>query len=566
MNLLPKPQIMSIGEKALGSKTLCIKNLSGDGRIDKALRFFEQGAEGAELIIECCDKASEGYTLDICEDKITIHGDSVQGAFYGIQTLRQIFENDTVPCLHIEDKPDMGIRGFYHDVTRGKVPTVETLKNLIDTVAYYKMNMLQLYVEHTFPFKEFGDDIEKFGYLTADEIKELDDYCYDNFVEFVPSIATFGHLYELLQKEEYADLRVLDDYSDKDIFWQARMKHHTIDPLSPKSIEVIKSLIDQFMPLFRTDKFNICCDETFDLKTGKHKDKDTGRIYIDFVNKIIDYLVSKGKKIMMWGDIVLEHPETIQSLPADIQFLNWDYSPEPPEEKLVVFEKLGCRQIVCPGTSSWARLIEGIDEGGRNISNLLDLGYKHGAEGMLNTNWGDLGNPCSLELAMHGLVLGAAKSWNKTTVINEEFECSINALQYKNEKAVEYLTMLDEANKKISWKQLVKNYSNLCYGSDFEYQYPEEEAVKSAVGTCLKVIDGVKSQTWEKEEYRREMLIAAEGIIVMAELLAKLAGYKIERVSDTFSWLKALRESWLISNKESELREIEKMFNYVEQL
>ena len=105
----------------------------------------------------------EGYTLTISPDEIKIEGKGVAGAFYGIQTLKQIFEETSVPCLEIEDEPDRIHRGFYHDITRGKVPTVETLKSLIDEMAYYKMNELQLYIEHTFPFKEFGDDVEKFG-------------------------------------------------------------------------------------------------------------------------------------------------------------------------------------------------------------------------------------------------------------------------------------------------------------------------------------------------------------------------------------------------------------------
>ena len=543
-----------------------IKKLCKDDRINKALSFFQQSAEGTEFIITADDGVSEGYTLDIFENKITIHGESVQGAFYGIQTLKQIFENASVPCLHIKDKPDMSHRGFYHDVTRGKVPTVKRLKKLIDTLAYYKMNSLQLYVEHTFPFKEFGDDIKKFGYLTADEIKELDDYCYENFIEFIPSIATFGHLYELLQKEEYAQLRTIENYKDERVFWIERMQHHTIDPVNPKSFEIVKSLIDQYIPLFRTDRFNICCDETFDLQEGKYKDSDIGKLYIDFVKKIVDYLKSKGKIVMMWGDIVLEHPETITSLPTDTEFLNWHYTPEPDEETFAVFERLGCKQIVCPGTGSWFRLVECIDSSSKNICKMLDLGYKHGAFGILNTNWGDYGNPCSIEMTMHGLILGAAKSWNKITEVNEEFIESINSLEYKNENAVKYLSLLDEASEKISWRELVWCYSNLIFNSNFEAVCPDKEAIKSAVLTCTTVIDSLKSQTWEKEEYRSELLVCAEGIIVMAELFAKLLGYDIKRVSVTSQWLSNYRKLWLEANKESELGEIEKMFNFLEQL
>jgi len=564
MHLLPKPQLLEIKDGFLNTKKLRINNSCSDERIAKALEYFEKSYDGVLLTLECGSSSSEAYVLDINTDSITISGEGVKGLFYGIQTLKQIFENDTVPCLHIEDKPDMEYRGFYHDVTRGRVPTVESMKKLIDDLAYYKMNSLQLYVEHTFPFKELGDSIEKFGYLTADEIRELDDYCYDNFIEFIPSIATFGHLYELLQRAEYRELQCISDYKDKHHFWIERMGHHTIDPLNEKSIEVIKSLIDQYLPLFRTDKFNICCDETFDLKRGKHKDLDTGALYVEFVKKIIAHLKSKGKKVMMWGDIVLQHPDKIAELPSDTEMLNWNYGENPPEKSFEIFSNAGYKQIVCPGTGTWYRFVECIDASSKNICRMLDYGYKYGASGMLNTNWGDDGHPCSIELSMHGLILGAAKSWNRVTDNDIEFNDAINFLQYKNSFAVHYITVLDEASKKIKYRDLVRCYSNSICEGKLAFDYPELDSIKEAVSSCQAVIIKLSAEKWEREEYRREILICAEAIIVMAELFAKLAGYEITRCSNTDEWLKKYRESWLIRNKESELREIEKMFTTLE--
>lgn len=560
MNLLPKPSKLDLKEGFVISKKFKVRNLCSDKRIEKALSWVETNSTGVELIVKCNDLNSEGYTLDISEDSIAITGDSAAGAFYGIQTLKQILSMDKVPCLHIEDKPDMKHRGVYHDVTRGKVPTVETLKKFIDKLAYYKINSLQIYIEHTFPFKELGDRIEKTGYLTPDEIKELDDYCYDNYIEFIPSIPTFGHLYELLQREEYRELQAIEGYEENKIFWFMRMRHHTIDPTNEKSIEVIKSLIDQYMPLFRTDKFNICCDETFDLTEGKHKGEDTARLYVDFVKKIIAYLESKGKKVMMWGDILLQYPDSISELPENIEFLNWCYSAEPEEESVKVFAESGGAQIVCPGTGSWSRLVEKARTGDSNITKMLDYGYKYNAVGMLNTNWGDWGNPCSIELAMHGLILGAAKSWNISTTPDDEFNSCINALEYKNDNAARYLYMLDLAHTNLKWNTLASCYSNIIHKEKMDIKFPEKEHIEEAVSICRTVLEELSKQKWSREEYQVEMMLSAEGIMVMAELFAKLAGYKIERTSDTENWLKKYRSRWLEVNKESELSEIEKMF------
>ena len=57
------------------------------------------------------------------------------------------------------------------------------------------------------------------------------------------------------------------------------------------------------------------------------------------------------------------------------------------------------------------------------------------------------------------------------------------------------------------------------------------------------------------------MLLTTEGILVMAELFAKLAGYKIERESDPENWLNRYSEKWMQKNKASELFRIQDMFH-----
>ncbi|MCR4692489.1 MAG: beta-N-acetylhexosaminidase, partial [Firmicutes bacterium] len=203
MNIIPTPKKTEINDGFLRIKTVKIINMPNDLRIKNALKGFAVNDKGVLLEICMENGESEAYTLKIESEKITITSGGAAGVFYAIQTLRQIFTLDNIPCCYIEDSPDFACRGFYHDVTRGRVPKVETIKRLIDNMAYYKLNSLQLYVEHTFEFKEYADSLERTGYLSAEEIKEIDEYCKLNFIEFIPSLATFGHLYELLQKDRY---------------------------------------------------------------------------------------------------------------------------------------------------------------------------------------------------------------------------------------------------------------------------------------------------------------------------------------------------------------------------
>lgn len=562
LNLIPMPK--SVQEKGGFAEYNSIKIYADklDTRLQKAVGKLPHG-DGAELIIKITGKCGEGYILDVGKDEIMLEADSAAGAFYGIQTLRQLFEYDKIPCCTIEDRPDFAYRGFYHDVTRGKVPTLDTLKKLVDEMVKYKLNSLQLYVEHTFAFREYADSIERTGYLTAEEIRELDKYCCENFVEFIPSLSTFGHLYELLQKDRYKHLCELENFDEhKEFMWKSRMAHHTIDPTNPESFELIKSLLDQYIPLFSSDKFNICCDETFDLENGRHKGMDTGKLYTDFVSKIVSYVQSKGKTVMMWADILLKYPQQVEKLSDDVVLLNWNYDLNPPEQNAQTLAELNRIQIMCPGTTTWNRLCEKTDVSTVNIAKMAEYGKKYGAKGILNTNWGDEGNPCSLELAMYGLVYGAEKSWN---VSAENIEPRINNLVYKSEHGMEYLNELSDIQSEISWHELAKCKWNNTNGLGLDVTAPSKEDINDVLERVKELVPKLKNSGIEKE-ILDEMLIAAEGMAVMAELFSKLLGYDIERCTDTEAWLEKYSCKWLEKNKKSELGVIEAFFRSMEEI
>lgn len=126
------------------------------GTIHKFTRISD--TECSSIIIEKkSDKSPESYTLDISDNSIRIVGGDDAGCFYGIGTLLQLIESaqgEMVPSLHIKDFPDMKHRGFYHDATRGRVPSVDGIKAMVDRLSRRKINSLQLYVEHTFDFDE----------------------------------------------------------------------------------------------------------------------------------------------------------------------------------------------------------------------------------------------------------------------------------------------------------------------------------------------------------------------------------------------------------------------------
>lgn len=560
LKLIPAVKSLEIKESFLRKKAIFFCVTGVDVRLAKALCKLPQAEDGAVVTLTVTGKGGEDYILDVAETAISITAGSEAGAFYAIQTLRQLFTHEKVPCLHIEDASDFPHRGFYHDITRGRISRVETLLQLVEDMAYYKLNSLQLYVEHVFPFKETADLMEKTGCITPEELRQVQAACKDNFIEFIPSLSTFGHMFEILELPQYKHLAVLDHFKTRKNFWGDRQRHHTINPLAPGSEELVQSLIDQYYPLFESKFFNICCDETFDLDKYLVCD-DPGKVYADFVKKIIGMVKTRGRDVMMWADILLKHPEVIDDIPDDTIFLNWNYKIDPPEENIAKLAQMGKKQIVCPGNSAWYRLCENVEVEEGNISKMAHYGKKYGALGILNTNWGDWGHPANLELGMYGLVLGAEKSWSEETAVDDAFYEKVDHLLYQQSGAMALLKEISQLHSYVLWKDFSRMHLFKRYGETSDYEFnPVSKEGLATIQKALPTLREKLSAPWEKDAYRKEFLCAAEGLCLMAELSNKLAGRKVATLVDPSKWMADYSANWRRTNKENELCNIIDLF------
>ena len=80
------------------------------------------------------------------------------------------------------------------DISRDKVPRMDTLYALVDMLAGWKINQVQLYTEHTFAYRQHPDVWAEASPMTGDEILALDAFCRERHIELVPNQNSFGHM------------------------------------------------------------------------------------------------------------------------------------------------------------------------------------------------------------------------------------------------------------------------------------------------------------------------------------------------------------------------------------
>ncbi len=300
------------------------------------------------------------------------------------------------------------IVGYMLDISRFRVPTMETVKRQVDILADLGYNHFQLYTEHTFAYPGHEDVWREASPFTPAEIRELDAYCADRGIELVPNQNSFGHLEHWLKHPAYNHLAEAPQGGTKHGGWVCS-KPASLCPTDPESVTFVAGLYDALFPCFRSKFVNVGGDETMELlddsevRVGRSaaaiREKGAHRVYVEFLNKLHALVAERGHEMMFWGDIVLQKPEFVKDLPKDLIALDWGYEANHPFAKeTATLREAGLRFIVCPGSSTWCTLLGRTDVMMANIDNAIENGEKNGAMGAMLTDWEQYPQPWSCSL------------------------------------------------------------------------------------------------------------------------------------------------------------------------
>ena len=156
------------------------------------------------------------------------------------------------------------IVGYMLDVSRFRVPTMETVKRQVDILAELGYNHFQLYTEHTFAYPGHEDVWREASPFTPAEIRELDAYCADRGIELVPNQNSFGHLEHWLRHPAYNRLAEAPQGGTTCNGWVCA-RPASLCPTDPASVAFVAGLYDALFPCFRSKYVNVGGDETMEL-------------------------------------------------------------------------------------------------------------------------------------------------------------------------------------------------------------------------------------------------------------------------------------------------------------
>ena len=370
------------------------------------------------------DTTAEDYALQITPDTVIVAAPGPAGLAHGVQTLRQLIRanrtRNTLSCLTIRDWPSLRWRAFQDDLTRGPSSALENLKLQAGLGAFLKLNVFTYYMEYQYAFRKHPVIGPQDGSLTPEELRALVEYARPLHLDILGNQQSFGHFTAILAHPEYAALRETD---------------YLLCPTNERTYALLDDLYSDVIPLLPFPFFNVCCDETDGLGQGPSKPEaqrlGVGALYVQHIRRLHDLVNGKyGKRMMMWGDIILRHPDQLDKVPKDVVMLSWGYDPRASfEDQILPFARSGHEFWVCPGVNCWSRVLPHFSAAVTNIQNFVRDGAKHGAAGMLNTAWDDDGENFNAP-NWHGIAWGAECAWNAATTRYEDFNRRVGAVLF----------------------------------------------------------------------------------------------------------------------------------------
>jgi hexosaminidase len=334
---------------------------------------------GTSIRLSLLDKedkilGSEGYKLSVTPHGINLLANKPAGLFYGVQTILQLLPKEigsktvqkniawTIPAVEITDYPRFGWRGLLFDVVR-HFYTKQQVKDFIDEMVKYKFNLLHLHLTDDQGWRieikslpgltkigawraERVGDWGKFstptpdepttygGFYTQDDMKEMIRYAKERFVDILPEIDVPGH--SMAAIASYPELSCTPgeyhvNAGEKFMNWFtggfSAMIDNTLCPANEKVYPFLDKVFTEVAEIFPFPYIHMGGDEC--AKNFWEKDdqvkalmkkeglKNMDEVQSYFVKRVEKIIVSKGKKMLGWDEI-LEG-----GLPPEASVMSW---------------------------------------------------------------------------------------------------------------------------------------------------------------------------------------------------------------------------------------------------
>jgi hexosaminidase len=352
----------------------------------------------------------QGYRIVLRDGAATVAAADAAGARNAEATLAQL--SAPYPDGVIEDWPAIEVRGVMLDVSRCRVPTLDTLKALLARLAAWKINHVELYLEHTFAYAGHDEVWRDASAYTPEEMRELDDSAHALGIELTGQQNCLGHMERWLKHDRYRALAISPDGFTAP--WGERRGPSTADPDNPATLALARELFSQLLPTLRSRRAHVGLDEPWELSSERSGS------WITYLQNLRAAPELANHHVLVWDDVLVHNPELLSAIPDDVTICDWGYeAAQPFDERAAELAAMGLPFWLCPGTSAWTTVAGRWTNAVTNIASACTAAVANGAEGVMVTDWGDQGHIQHHVVSDPMFAWAAACAWNPTAAADD---------------------------------------------------------------------------------------------------------------------------------------------------
>ncbi|WP_433659412.1 family 20 glycosylhydrolase [Nocardia sp. CA-128927] len=198
-------------------------------------------------------ETTEAYRISIGET-LDLRGVDTAGTYYATSSALQLLrQRISIPGGTVTDWPQYRERSLMLDVGREFMP-IDMLRAQIRRMGYLKLNLLHLHFSDTFGFRLDSDkhpEITAAQHYSKQEIRDLVEYAARHQVEIMPEVDFPGHMNGILAAHPDLKLRSAN----------GRVSDAAIDIANPRAYDLMRDILDEFLPLFSGRYWHLGADE-----------------------------------------------------------------------------------------------------------------------------------------------------------------------------------------------------------------------------------------------------------------------------------------------------------------
>jgi hypothetical protein len=392
--------------------------------------------------------ADQSYAIDASRDRVVITGPTAAARLHGAVSLRQLVRGGRgcVPSCRIVDGPVLAVRGLSLDISRGRMPTGEEFVRILDTCVEFKLNMLQLYIEDTFPFRGVPGAALRSYSLTPSALRAVAREARTRGITLVPIVQTLGHQERMLS---HASMRDYSELNAPRPGWDgvARAVRRSVErvleqaglslaapapsgmfaPTDAGAQRLVGSMVDDVLAASGATAVHIGCDEATELGRGASAADAAHHgvegVYLDHVRRLARHAKARwGAGTWIYADFVLQHPALLDSLPLNITLVDWHYDPDAAFGSLDSLRGVAANRIVTSaGLWNWFAIYPDYARAFPNIRNATAAAQSRRCRGALLASWGDGGAEDLFGNDVLGLAYFADRAWSPAAQERPDF-------------------------------------------------------------------------------------------------------------------------------------------------